>query len=101
VAVIVKVATIPKNRTKVEDIKTSDLKPYHAKKQEDPYIAAYLSADILPFTFVIGDGKKYNFENETFFNKPLKQNSNYTVFLRFFEDMKVNSTYTCHLRVYL
>ena len=85
--VIVQIAT--KTSTSVEDIKTSDLKPYQANTQ-DPYITAYLKADVLPLTFVIGDGKRYNFENKNYLNQPFKQNSSYIVFLRFFEH-QVNS----------
>ena len=80
--VIVQVST--KYRRKVEDIKTRDLKPYEANTQ-DPYVSAYLKADVLPLTFVIGDGKEYNSENKNYVNQPLKQNSSYMVFLRFFE----------------
>ncbi|CAB4005657.1 Down syndrome cell adhesion molecule homolog isoform X2 [Paramuricea clavata] len=82
VMVVVQIAT--KNPTPVEDIKTSDLNPYQTDTQA-PYITAYLKADILPLSFVIGDGKQYNFENKNYLNQPLKQNSTYIVFLRFFE----------------
>ncbi len=81
--VIVHIAT--KTPTPVEDIKNRDLIPYLANTQ-DPYITAYLKADLLPLTFVIGDGKRYNFENKNYFDQPLKQNSSYIVFLRFFEN---------------
>jgi hypothetical protein len=81
VMIIVKDA--PKNR-RVEEIGKSDLKPYHANTK-DPYVTAYLKAEALPLTFVIGDGKEYNSENETYFNQLLEHNSNYIVFLRFFE----------------
>ena len=81
VMIIVQVA--PKNRT-VEEIGNSDLKPYQANTK-DPYVTAYLKADVLPLTFVIGDGKEYNSEKETYFNQFLEHNSNYIVFLRFFE----------------
>ncbi|CAB4042861.1 tenascin-like isoform X4, partial [Paramuricea clavata] len=67
-----------------ENIKTSDLKPYR-ENMNDPYITAYLKADVLPLTFVIGDGKEYNSEQEKYINQPLKLNSSYIVFLRFFE----------------
>ena len=87
VMVIVQMA--PKNPTPVENIQTNDLKPYQYNTQ-DPYITAYFNADILPSTFVIGDGKKYNYKEEKYINEPLKQNSSYIVFLRFFET-KVNS----------
>jgi hypothetical protein len=68
----------------VEDIGESDLKPYQANTQ-DPYVTAYLKADVLPLTFVIGDGMQYNSEKQRYSNQPLKQNSSYIVFLRFFE----------------
>jgi hypothetical protein len=85
--VVVQIAT--KNPTPVEDIKTSHLKPYQTDTQA-PYITAYLKVDVLPLSFVIGDGKQYNFENKNYLNQPLKQNSTYIVFLRFFES-QVNS----------
>jgi hypothetical protein len=81
VMIIVQVA--PKNRG-VEDIGKSDLKPYQ-ENMNVPYVTAYLKADVLPLTFVIGDGKEYNSEKEKYFNQLLEQNSNYIVFLRFFE----------------
>ncbi len=68
-----------------ENLRTSDLKPYQANIS-DPYVAAYLKTDVLPLTFVIGDGKEYNSEKEKYVNQPLKQNSSYIVFLRFFEN---------------
>ena len=67
-----------------ENLRTSDLKSYQANTK-DPYVTAYLKADVLPLVFVIGDGKDYNSENEKYSNQPLKQNSSYIVFLRFFE----------------
>ncbi len=81
---MVVVQNVPSSQAPNEDIKTSDLKPYQTNTQ-DAYITAYLKADVLPLTFVIGDGKEYNSEREKYFNPPLKQNSNYIVFLRFFE----------------
>ncbi|CAB4004032.1 Hypothetical predicted protein [Paramuricea clavata] len=67
-----------------ENLRTSDLKPYQTNTK-DPYVTAYLKADVLPLVFVIGDGKDYNSEKEKYSNKPLKQNSSYIVFLRYFE----------------
>ena len=67
-----------------EDITTSDLKKYQ-RNTRDPYIAAYLNADVLPLTFVIGDSKNYSFEIDNYRNQPLTANSSYNVFLRFFE----------------
>ena len=81
VMIIVQVA--PKNRG-LEEIGKSDLKPYQ-ENMNDPYVTAYLKADVLPLTFVIGDGKEYNSEKEKYFNQLLEHNSNYIVFLRFFE----------------
>ena len=78
------VQSVTGGQTPSGNIKTSDLKP-HQTDIQDPYITAYLKADILPLTFVIGDGKVYNSEEEKYLNQPLKQNSNYVVFLRFFE----------------
>ena len=82
VMIIVQIAS--KTPTPVEDIQTNDLKPFQANTQ-DLYITAYFKADVLPLKFVIGDGKEYKFENERYINHPLKQNSSYIVFLRFFE----------------
>ena len=67
-----------------ENIETTELKSYQTKTK-DPYITAYLKADVLPLTFIIGDGKEYNSESRNFFNHPLNPDSNYTVLLRFFE----------------
>jgi hypothetical protein len=78
------VQSVTGGHTPSENIKTSDLAPYQTNTQ-DPYITAYLKADVLPATFVIGDGKEYNSEKEKYFNQPLRQNSDYIVFLRFFE----------------
>ena len=68
-----------------ENLRTSDLKPYQAN-MNDPYVTAYLKADVLPLTFVIGDGKEYSTKKEKYVNQPLKQNSSYIVFLRYFEN---------------
>ncbi|XP_028402588.1 receptor-type tyrosine-protein phosphatase F-like [Dendronephthya gigantea] len=68
----------------VEEVKTSDLKPYQSNTQ-DAYITAYLKTDVLPSSFVIGDGKEYNSKTVTYVNQPLQTNSSYNVFLRFFE----------------
>ena len=68
----------------VEEIKTSDLKPYR-ENTEDPYVTAYLKAVNPTSEFIIGDSKWYNSEKERFFNHPLKENTSYIVFLRFFE----------------
>ncbi|CAB4004016.1 receptor-type tyrosine- phosphatase epsilon-like, partial [Paramuricea clavata] len=81
VMIIVQVA--PKIK-KVEDIGRSDLKPYQ-QNISDPYVTAYLKADVLPLTFVIGDGMEYNSEKQRYANQPLEQNSSYIMFLRFFE----------------
>jgi hypothetical protein len=82
--VVVIVQIVTNGQTPSENIKTSKLKPYQTNTQ-DPYITAYLKADVLPLTFVIGDGKVYSSEKEKYFNQPLEENSNYIVFLRFFE----------------
>ena len=42
----------------VEEIETSDLKPYQ-KNTKDPYVTAYLTTDVISLTYVIGDGKEY------------------------------------------
>ncbi|XP_028402571.1 receptor-type tyrosine-protein phosphatase F-like isoform X3 [Dendronephthya gigantea] len=68
----------------VEEIETTDLKPYQTNTQ-DPYITDYLKTDVFPSSFVIGDGKDYNYENVTYVNQPLQPNTSYNVFLRFFE----------------
>ncbi|CAB4007476.1 ---NA---, partial [Paramuricea clavata] len=89
VMVIVQIAS--DNPRPVESLNASDLKPYQANTQ-DPYITAYLKTDALPLAFVIGDGKEYNSEKQKYFNQPLKQNSSYIAFLRFFETQ--NSYYS-------
>ena len=68
----------------VEDIRTSDLMPYEVNTQ-NPYVTAYLKADDIPKTFVIGDGNEYSSEKVNYFNQPLKENTSYSVFLRYFE----------------
>ena len=78
-----------KTPTSVEKIPTNDLRPYQTGI-EGRYVAAYFKADVLPLTFIIGDGKEYNSEDGNYTNQPLKQNTSYIVFLRFFES-QVNS----------
>ena len=85
---LVIVQSAPETPTPVEDIQTNYLTPYQTDTQ-DPYITAYLKADILPLTFIIGDGKEYNSPDEKYPNQRLEQKSSYIVFLRFFET-KVN-----------
>ena len=87
----------PKNRG-VNKIGKSDLKRYRANTK-DLYVTAYLKADVLPLTFVIGDCQEYNSANEIYFNQPLKQNSSYMAFLRFFES-EVNFVKTELVRSY-
>ena len=86
--VIVKLVT--SSQTPSENIRTSKLKAYQTNTLHDPYITAYLKADVLPLTFVIGDGKEYNSGKEKYFNQPLEQNSSYLAFLRFFESQVNN-----------
>ncbi|XP_028402594.1 receptor-type tyrosine-protein phosphatase F-like isoform X2 [Dendronephthya gigantea] len=86
--VMVIVQSSANDQVSSEDIKTSDLKNFQSNTR-DPYITAYLKADVLPLMFVIGDGKSYNSEDENYHNQPLTANSNYVVFLRFFESQKV------------
>ena len=90
VMVIVKVAT--ENRKRVDVIHTNDLQPYKTDTHWNPYITAYFKTDLLPFIFVIGDGKEHTFQEIRYVNQPLKQNTSYIVFLRFFENDEVNST---------
>ncbi len=73
-----------RNPTPSEDIETNELRPYQ-ENIRDPYVTAYLKADVLPLTFIIGDGKEYISEEEKYSNQPLQQNSSYIVFLRLFE----------------
>ncbi len=81
--VIVQIAS--SNPVSSEDIETNKLQP-HSGNKNGPYVTAYLKANVLPLTFVIGDGKDYNMiENEKYSNEPLGQNTSYIVFLRFFE----------------
>ncbi|CAB4021699.1 receptor-type tyrosine- phosphatase S [Paramuricea clavata] len=82
--VMVIVQSASKNPTLSKYIRTTDLKPYQTNTH-DPYATAYLKVNDLPLTFVIGDGKEYHSEKVTYLNQPLKQNSSYIVFLRFFE----------------
>ena len=87
--VVVQVGT--KSPGPVEGIKTNELKPYRSSKT-DLYVAAYLNVQpVMRSTFVIGNGKNYTLNDTNYFNKPLKQNSSYRVFLRFFEN-EVNFT---------
>ena len=74
-----------KNPTSSGNLRTSDVKPYQTNV-EDPYITGYIKADTLPLLFVVGDGKNYNSDKETYLNQPLKQNSSYIVFVRYFEN---------------
>ena len=78
------VQNVKSTSTPSEDLKTGDLKSYQ-ENMNDPHVTAYLKADVLPLTFVIGNGKEYNNEKEKYFNQPLKLNSSYIVFLRYFE----------------
>ena len=82
------VQKVTNSQTPSENIETSKLKPYEANTQ-DPYITAVLRTDFWRSTFIIGDGKEYNSDKGSYLNQPLKQNSSYIVFLRFFEN-KVN-----------
>lgn len=82
--VVVKKATL--GREPVENINTSDLRPYKkVSNSDDPYITTNMTAGALPLTLVIGDGKKYNYQGGTYTNKALEPNTSYIVFLRFFE----------------
>jgi hypothetical protein len=83
--VIVIVESSIRSLTPSENLIAKDLKPYQGNS-EGPYVTAYLKAAVLPLTFVIGDGKEYNSEEEKYFNQPLQKNTNYIVFLRFFEN---------------
>ena len=80
--VIVQLGT--KSQRSVEEIKTSDLKPYQDNTR-DPYVTAYLKAADRTPLLVIGDSKEYSSANKTYVNQPLKENNEYIVFLRFFE----------------
>ena len=84
--VIVQIAT--ESSTPVEKILTNDLEAYKTNTQ-DPYIAAYFKTDSLSLTFGIGNGSEHYYNSQKYINEPLKQNSRYIVFLRFFEK-KVN-----------
>lgn len=82
--VVVQVGT--KSPRPVENIKTNELQPYRSNKT-DLYVAAYLNVEqVAPSTFVVGNGENYKLNDKNYFNKPLKQNSSYRVFLRFFEN---------------
>ena len=81
--VVVQVGT--KSPRPIENIKTIELQPYRSNKT-DLYVAAYLNVERVASTFVVGNGKTYKLNDINYFNKPLKQNSSYRVFLRFFEN---------------
>ncbi|XP_028413335.1 uncharacterized protein LOC114536208 isoform X2 [Dendronephthya gigantea] len=70
-----------------EDDDTNKLKLCQENNQ-DRYVAAYLRAELLPLSFVIGDDKEYNSENVTYVNHYLQGNTSYRVFVRFFESEK-------------
>ncbi|XP_028402590.1 receptor-type tyrosine-protein phosphatase delta-like isoform X2 [Dendronephthya gigantea] len=76
--------------TPVENIKTNSLRSYGSTRYDKPYITAYLKADVLPMMFVIGDGKEYNSKTEKYLNQPLRNNTRYVAFLRFFENEDYN-----------
>jgi hypothetical protein len=82
-----------KSSARSEELRTNDLEPYQ-ENTEGPYVTASLKADVLPLTFVIGDGKEYNSKDQKYFNQPLTENSDYVVFLRFFENqVNIQSVY--------
>ena len=84
VMVIVQIAL--KNPQAVEEIKTSDLKPYE-RNTRGPYVTGYLKASAAnpSSKFVIGQGNTYYSNKETYSNRPLEKNTSYIVFLRYFE----------------
>ena len=81
--VIVRIAT--KDPKSSADFTTKELQPYQGINAQLPYITAYLKTAEIPSTFIIGDGKKYQFGYKTCLNQPLEENSSYIVFLRFIE----------------
>ncbi|XP_028416881.1 uncharacterized protein LOC114541103 isoform X2 [Dendronephthya gigantea] len=85
--VIVIIQRAASSVTSSESIETNDIKSYQ-RDTKDPYVTAYLKRDVLPLSFLIGDGKEHNSETEKYFNNPLNPDSNYIVFLRFFESKK-------------
>ena len=87
--VMVIVQSASESRGDVENIGTSNLKPYQANRG-GRYIAAYFAINSgSPFTFVIGDGKKHQFKKKKYLNKPLEQNSTYVMFMRYFEKVNI------------
>ena len=82
--IIVTIAS--EKQTQAENIRTIDLRPHWSGNLNEPYITAYLKADVLPLMFVIGDGNQYDSEAENYLNQPLKNNTKYIAFLRFFEN---------------
>ena len=84
--VMVIVQITPNNPQDVEEIKTSDLKPYE-ENTRGPYVTGYLKASAADpaSKFVIGQGNTYHSTKETYFNRPLERNTSYIVFLRYFE----------------
>ena len=88
--------SVSEDEKKVQDIKTSSLKPYQASTQ-GYYVTAYFKVNSsTPSTFEIGDRKKYEYNGKSYINKPLEPNSTYVVFLRCFES-KVNNSQTLNL----
>ena len=80
-----------KDKKQVEDIETSNLKPYQASTQ-DYYVTAYFNVySGTPSTFEIGDRKKYEYNGKSYLNMALEPNSTYVVFLRCFESEVNNS----------
>ena len=84
--VMVIVQITPNNAQGIEEIKTSDLKPYE-ENTRGPYVTGYLKASAADPSskFVIGQGNTYRSIKETYFNQPLERNTSYIVFLRYFE----------------
>ena len=75
----------PNNPQAVEEIKTSDLKPYE-ENTRGPYVTGYLKASAVdPVSKAIGEGNTYRSNKETYFNRPLERNTSYIVFLKYFE----------------
>ena len=84
--VMIIVQITPNNPQAVEEIETSDLKPYE-ENTRGPYVTGYLKASAADPSskFVIGQGNTYHATRETYFNRPLERNTSYIVFLRYFE----------------
>ena len=80
ILIIVQAAT---TSTKISDAyQNNELRPFSTGASV-PYVTARFSYNNLPNTFVVGDGGRTS--NKKYINQPLKANTEYILFVRFFE----------------